>query len=643
VEYCEAVVEFAISLLSVDDAWDGMLTPLDVLAGALATEGHFTSKSTSREVTLSSYGVDRGPVAAMRTRIVDAIIESLTSDNKRRAFCATKLVATAVRGPIGLLNRSPSADERAAWESEFVQTLNRVADIAERERLPATILVAVAHSVAWHAHYPKGPTKEPSQRILLRLDRDLETRATRVLVDGWGSNTWKLAADSRREAIEVAKERLAAELDAAFPDPQSLAGFLDSRLTEIREYGGDGYGSPQIFLGPFIADRLNLARQILNTLEASPTAQIARFAAVALSALLQHATTEAHARIDAWLSSNEPRLAVVAQAYAMHTRPPNDSDRVVLQRIFGSSDQAVLGYVSWIFRNVAEHDKLFALDLLASANAAVVDATRHEHLMWLSDDKLVPMQLISDDQLARIVASLRSTDRLDDHWVHEFLQRVGSRKPELVVELVKARLEDGLAANDWSKHPVGIGTRHQKPLGLCAHERGPALFSDLLDWALPRIDDYRFAHRFSDLIHGVFGLCDDACLPALEAWFASGGKEHLKVVAAILREADSSFVLRHGEFVARALRAAHTQGLKTHSAVASALYSSAMSGIRHGVAGKPFPIDEQMKAHAEAQLAQISRADPTYGLYDSLRKHAERDIERQLAEGRLMDEGEAEE
>jgi len=43
----------------------------------------------------------------MRRRIVDAILESLTSGDNRRALAAAELLESAVHGPVGLLNRNP--------------------------------------------------------------------------------------------------------------------------------------------------------------------------------------------------------------------------------------------------------------------------------------------------------------------------------------------------------------------------------------------------------------------------------------------------------------------------------------------------------------------------------------------------------
>jgi hypothetical protein len=124
----------------------------------------------------------------------------------------------------------------------------------------------------------------------------------------------------------------------------------------------------------------------------------------------------------------------------------------------------------------------------------------------------------------------------------------------------------------------------------------------------------------------------------LEEWGRGGTVEHVNVLAAVLREAGQSFIDDHGAFISRALRVARTLGRKVHKVLSSAIFASAVSGVRSGVPGQPFDFDLRLKTHAERELARLGRADPAYDLYRGLLEHAEQDIERQEREGRLLDE-----
>jgi len=58
------------------------------------------------------------------------------------------------------------------------------------------------------------------------------------------------------------------------------------------------------------------------------------------------------------------------------------------------------------------------------------------------------------------------------------------------------------------------------------------------------------------------------------------------------------------------------------------LFNSAISGIRQGVPGEPFPRDLETKSKAESILRSLSRFSPAYQLYEALKNYSEWGIER---------------
>jgi hypothetical protein len=68
------------------------------------------------------------------------------------------------------------------------------------------------------------------------------------------------------------------------------------------------------------------------------------------------------------------------------------------------------------------------------------------------------------------------------------------------------------------------------------------------------------------------------------------------------------------------------------------LFNSAVSGVRHGMPGEPFPRDLEMKAKAEGVLRSLSRFSPAYQLYDALKRYAESGIERARSDREAFEE-----
>ena len=647
IEYCEAVVDFALSQLEIADNWTGPSTPYDVIKGALATEGHFTAKSTNRAITLSAYGVDTATVASMRRRVIDSILEGITSDNQNQAFAAAELLQSAIRGPIGLLNRAPSAEERADWSQEFVETLRRLNDVLDSHAIAAPVLVRVAQSVSSHAHRAGGATCEEAGRVLDRLDRNLETRVTRILMDGWGHGTWKLEAGNL-DRTEHRQEELAAEVERAFPDERELATFVNRRLADLKTHGEESLRSAHLFINRLIDRRPALAREVLDSRARDPLPPIADFGSFALCSLLRREPEEAHRRISALLARSDEHLPFVSRAYAMGAfggRPLDSQDRDVIRLIFRSEDASVLAAAAWVFREVAEKEKRFAIEVLASASPKLMQSSRGEVFMWLNDDKFIPFDLIPDEDLARIVELLTVPDSLDEHFVREFLARVAKRNPRHVIELAKKRLDQAVAGENWKYSPIGgLGGGATQSLNLLAHPDGPGLFRETLNWALTRtVVGYEFSYRFADLVTGVFGCSESSFASTLEAWSANGGEGHYAVLAAVLREVPNSFVFNEHDFVVRVLRAARAVGRASQRSISSSLFASALGGVRSSIPGQPSPMDLGMKERAEQMLASLAKSDPAHGLYTDIRAHAEAEIERSRAEGRMLDEEDTDE
>lgn len=644
IAYNEKVIEFALSLLPFEDSWNDAATPLDILEGALKTEG-YTSRAIKRRVAFSAFGVNIEAVAAMRRPIIDAILESLTIGHKRRAFSAAKLLENAVRGPVGLLNRKPTDTEQADWSQEFIDTLTRVNEVLDANHVPAVVLVRLGQSVSWHAYYSKGATREPARRIINRLDRDFETRVTRALMDAWGHDTWE--PDSEDLDINAQRqEQLAEEIEKRFPDVARLAQFLDERLSDLKSYAEELLYSSHVLVNGLIEKQLSLARKILDAGQQNPQSPLANYGSVALSSLLRQAPAEAHNRISAFISQGEGYLPMIARAYAASpfgTRQVNDDDRSILRQIFRSGAASTLRHTSEIFREVAQKDKHLAIELLTNANPALAQDPRGGVFMWLRNDRLIPFDSISDENLKRIIQLLLTPDRLDEHWMLQFLARVAKRNPRQVLKLAKTRLERAIAENNWEYKPIGGRWDTTKSLNLLEHREGAAMFRETLDWALSKPTNYLFLHRFAELVAEVFGFTESVFTSVLETWIAGGNAAHFAIVAAVLLKAPRLFVFNEHEFVLRILRAARSVGTSAHRGVSSSLYGTAVSGIRSGAPGEPFPEDIDMKKRAEEMLASISQANPAYELYDDIRHFAQDNIERQLAEGRAMDEEEADE
>ncbi|MDM0075394.1 helix-turn-helix domain-containing protein [Variovorax sp. J2P1-59] len=637
IEFVHRVVEFALAQLDEPESWTGTYTPFDVLRGALATEGDFTSAYSSRQITISQYAVQRDRVKDVRKQVIDELFASLTGANERRAFLAAQTLSDALRGPIRAHGGSDDA-----WGEEFAATLSRLDDYLDTVKVSAPVVVRIAESVNWHAVYGPDRTQEVAKRIVGRLDRDIETRTVRALMDAWGTNTRLIKAGAGRSQHETATDAVVRELNGRFAVPAELTSFLNGRLSDIRQATGNvNLGPAQIFIGRVLSSNLELSRHVVDAGLVGDASPMAAHAGRALGALLTASHDEGNCVVEKMLGVGDTHLLLIAEGYMLSSHPVtySETDLTALRRIFSSEDGLVLRHTTNIAMEVARRDKSLAVDLLSSANIELAMLSARDYFMWLSHEETIPFAQIRDDQLRKLIDGLRNVPRLDDHWVNGFLKKAIQRVPEAVVDLAKARIDASIANEDWNMQPLGSVLREHDALNLLALPDGPRLLRGLLEWALGRVGDYQFSYRFAELVQSLCSPYDTTCVATIEDWLTAGGTaDHFKAVTVIVRDAGPSFIFDHEAFVGRALRAARTVGRKDHRDLSSALFASSVSGVRTGIPGQPFEVDVRLKELAEERLARIARSDAAYDLYVTLRDHAGRDIERQIAEGRRMDE-----
>lgn len=635
-EFIEGVVDFALSLLDYPNTLSGPYTPFDILNGALATGGHYTSSSTSRNITISTYAVQIDRVKQVRHRIIAELLASLSNANLRRAFLAAQHLDDALRGPIAA---QPNVTD--TWGEEFRETLEKIDALLGSLVVPAAVLIRVAQSVTWHAFYGPDRTQPPALKILARLNRDLGTRTIRALMDAWGSNTWPIEETGGRTQHDRDVDSLCRDLASQYPEPAQLANFVHDRLEDIANATGSAdYGPVQLFLGRLLNANVPLAWHLMQSYLCGDNTRLTPHAGLAMGVLLTRARVEASALIKKVLAKSDLHLRILAQGYfyASDIAPYSEHDLATLKRVFASRKKDTLWCIPRIMHDVAKYDKHMAIELLMAVDVESALLYAREIFMWVAHEETTPFDLIRDDQLDKLIAGMRHADRLDDHWVNAFLKKAIRRVPGSILDLAMARIDDAIASENWHKHPLGDVLHDSSALDLMALPAGPQHLRALLDWALVRIENYTFRYRFAELVQSLCRPYGPPLVSVLENWLAGGTADHVKVVSVILHDAGPRFIYANERFLAQTLKAARGISIKAHKELSSAAFAASVGGVRSGTPGQPFDVDLELQAMAERRLTLLAKSDSAYGLYKRIRDYATHEIERQVEEGRRMDD-----
>lgn len=639
--YIEQVVAYGLELIHYPEAWSGAHTPLEFLAGVLATEGH-TTEGNNREIRMRPFFVSQERMAPLRRQVIDACIQLLSHADVSRAIKAAQLLGSALRFPLGLFGATVDQTIRESWDSDFSQTLRDILQKVETGTVPATVAVKLASNVRWHAQHGTDEQKALAEKVRAFPSRDLRSRTTLRLMDGWGHLTAPPSKDSWQENLQRL-QAFAQELLQQFTSPEALYTLLRECLGEIQATKTND-ASPHMLLQQLVEASTPFARSLLDHAQPSnnPDPMILPHTGVALAALMHTAPADAYEMIQTFLASDDQRyMRAVAEAYSRHQ--PTDGytteDRQTLKRLALSTDPMAQKIVASALFNVARKDYDLAVELVVAADFDVSPEATHDYLMWLSGNDQIPFHRLTDEHIKVILQKLEKREDIGDYWILAFLKKVLSTRRDIGIQFFKSRMLRAAGREDWAYRPIPWGATNEVSPDLAATPDTDRLLRELFQWAVEQEEaGNSILIWFGDFIKFLFGTLNEALRGFVLGWASSGKEIEIDVLASVLREAPPDFIFVNSNFVRDLLRAAKFVSNEAMETVSSALYASSISGVRQGSPGKPFPRDLMMRDEATKLMESMGRFDPAYKLYQRVRESALRDIEFQVEEGRIMDE-----
>jgi DNA-binding XRE family transcriptional regulator len=630
-EFIEGVVDFGLSLLGADESWAGTYTPFDFLKGALATEGHVTS-SAGLTVTFTRFGVKQDFVAPTRKKVIDAILGLLPASNERAAVAAARAISDAV-------SYSVTGHGRDGWSREFSETLRAVAKVLKETPLRPLVILEVARSVAFHAQLGDKEPRKVARSIIRNLPRSLDFKATLVMADGYGMLLKRFDEDDVEEKEIVAlQEAVAAEVLAQHPDPEDALAYLDGLLGPM--VGNQRSPAPQPFLHVLFRKCPALADAVVVEALQGGQRSIARYADVGLGVLLLEDRPRARTLIEALIESPVPELRIIAARgywFADSTARLDDDDLASLRRLLADEHADVVGTTVNALRHLPLAGPRVRIDLLLAGNIGVSAAVADHALVSFTMRGDGLREALSKDDVAGLLAKLKPLPELDGHWIEEFLAFTSKHFAEETAAFFMARVELAAELDSWRFRPCNHGPyghvplRFRESLDFARVLREVASWVGSIDNASPMRRD-----RATELFATMFAPFDAEFLAFLREWVEIGKAADLQLVSHILHEMPvenqrlNDFVFRESGFVMRLLERAQQFGEECRKRVSSNLFGSAIRGLKSTKPGEPFPEDVSMKENAEAMLRTLSRLSPAYDLYDSLRRHADWNIQQAL-------------
>jgi transcriptional regulator with XRE-family HTH domain len=636
--YNEAIVDFGLSLLRRDDAWTQRYSPLDILKGMLHPEGH-TTKSNAKSFTITKFGVNPVAVSALRTKVVNAVIDILSSANIKAAALAAQLLHEALRYPM-------DADEtaRQEWTKEFVQTLTKIQQTIQVGNIDPLVVIEVARAISWHAHHGPAETRAASLRTLRGLPRSLEFRTLLTLVDAYGQLLIERHAnfEAHQAWWKEHISELVAELLRAYPDGEALRGFVEQQIAHIKSNSPRASFSPNALYYHLIVASPTLARATLANALAVEGSVTASFAATALAKLVQSDRAEATGYIQRFLQSASHELhAAVATAFGLfgpEELPLASNEIDMLRRLLGSGDVRVARSAVGAVRVIAKGDQRLAIDLLKNVRVGMSNELADDVFMNFAEFGGGDLfSAVTADDVDTFLTNLMPLAELEGHWIECFLSKVSGTHAIRLAKFFMQRVDHAAENENWDYLPCNHGPYGNVALRLRDSDDFGLVLRQVSEWIKSR-SSMLFRERSAQLFDTLFKPFDDMLTTALQRWADIATEEDIQVIAKILSEAHPRFVFEQRTFVARFLDRARQFGKDSVKHASSELFRSAISGGRSGIPGEPFPQDIEMKREANKALAELPRFSPAFSLYESIAQYADWGIKMSLRDAEAFEE-----
>jgi transcriptional regulator with XRE-family HTH domain len=645
IDFNEKVVAFGIRLLSDPMSFEGAFTPFDFLKPILSGEGHTTS-ATARTLTMKPFKVRYDAVAALRARVIQAAITLLSGASTNIAVRAAAFLEDALRYPISILGLQITDEDRAVYTGEFLKTLARLKELVESGSLDATVVIAIARTISWHANYGTSETARVARAIVEALPTNLEFRVLAGLADGFGRTIiGRFEADSWQTRLDTWIATLVTDLSRAYSEAPRLRQFLEASLERMGIAGLSRDGSFHLLLPEVLRRRPDLAADVVEAALQGRSGRLGVYLGASLFHVLVNDRDQGRRWARRLLDSGDPGFqAAVGRAFSNpaveNGALPAEENEIIIRVLASPHVAVVRSGLAAVNALIREHPRL-ALNLLKHANLALDAQLADEAFMFLHSDGDQLFATLTEDDVDYILSQLAPLPQLDGHWVQTILAHLSLHFPERTCNFLLRRVDQAAASGDSlsAMRPSNYGPYTQVPLRFRETDKFNMLLDVVWRWMIARdASDLRFEHHAGHLFEAMFFPVDAALIDFLSSKIAFAGKQDLRWMANVLSNAPSSFIFDQQSFVIMFLEACEHAGEPARRKGITALFNSAISGIRHGMPGEPFPRDLEVKSLADAALARLSRLSPAYELYDLIRQHAERDIEFARREAEFFDD-----
>ncbi|MHB8279748.1 MAG: helix-turn-helix domain-containing protein [Candidatus Humimicrobiaceae bacterium] len=631
--YNEAIADHVIAWLQQEST--SKFSPFDVLDVLLQTEGH-QSEIKGFTITMRAFKVRPQAVANLRKRVVDAAFNIVTTKPLKDALRAIKSIGAALSYPHGLLGQNITDSDSATWEPGILDILKRLEDVVKNTQIDPFIAVEVRSAVSWHSSYSKTAIKIAAKRVLAAIPMTIPYEVSRAVVDSWG-RTFEKEDDQvgrNEEALIKWRKALATKLINEYKNNFSgLIKMLEQRVSTMNDALMSRHPDAGHFLAALMEYSPEFAEFLGKSLLSRTKSPLSPWFNAVITVTAKKNKGVAIEFVKEAIKKKDKTLiqcAARALGWGLYDLPISDEEVDVVKELALSDDLWVRQTIVRAVKRFSTEQKAAALNILLSIDFAhskeIADEVLGEFEEKHGEFKIADL---SKEQLEQLLARLVPCLSIDDYHIGLFLSKLSFINPEATLKLMMDRVEYKETNPKLENYdPLPYSWSRSGPLRFHETSQYEQLLRTVRDWSTVKTGNWIRFHYSSDLFKLVSAGFDEVTLKVLEEWIMSANERQLEAAAALLSEANRTFVWEKQQFVIKILEQAQKFGNTCYKKVSSPLHASVLQGVKSGTPGQPFPEDIEQCDRSHELMQKLPIGSPAYNFYKALFEEAKAEIAR---------------
>lgn len=602
---------------------------LDILDPILEKEIIF-DKPIGAEIQFIPYPIPYRNTKEIRRKAILLIEAQLKPESTKLTLRALKSLSQALRSPTGFYGRKVSTDEIESWLPEQRKILNIIENTSKITTDPI-IKIQIKSSLAWHARQTIQPeVKDKASSIIKSLPEDFEIRLVRAIWYHYDKD-YENFKEHQEEVLQEIKEVSKGFLEKCDNEGGKVFNALNKIITNFKINEILIY--PSNFLRILCATDKEVAFEVCNHIMSDTSKPLANYLEFLLSGIREKDEAMAIKLTEIAVDGSDPILChSIAEGYA-HTgwtfKIKNEEIKIITQ-LLSSVDADIRNLAIESLGHFPNTLRDEAIELALGVEIGEDEEIADTYCGIFNPEYGIPPESLDEAQLGFILKKVCQVHVLEKNLydLNIFLTYCSTKIPEELVDVLLERvdlskkIEHG-TSNRFQPLPYnGFYDKGLNGISLSPHYKN--ILRKVRDRSLnPDLKDSFWLPKLYSYISENISLTS---LEVLNEWVDTGDEEKIKAVGLLVKEAPSTFVFSHSDFVSNVLVSAQAISDDCYEEVRSDLSNSTLYGGRTGLVGEPSYEDQNVRDRAQEFMEKYPVGSPTWNFYKWLSEEAKKSI-----------------